>query len=133
MDFIKSLSGDDSKEAQQKPHAEQSTKPVEQQGNGLMDKLSSLAGGQKESQPQKDESSGGFMDKVNSIAGGGKKSEKNEDALDKGVDWVQEHVLGQGPQNNEGAFEQAKDEQISDYIRKQYKNTTGSDFPVQDK
>lgn len=50
-----------------------------------------------------------------------------------GVDWVQEHVLGQGPQNNESAFEQAKDEQISDYIRKQYKSTTGSDVPVQDK
>ncbi|KAL8369928.1 hypothetical protein RB595_000333 [Gaeumannomyces hyphopodioides] len=131
MDFIKSLSGDDSKESQQKPHAEQSVKPAEQQGSGFMDKLGSLAGGQKESQPQKDESSGGFMDKLNSMAGGGKEGEKKEDALDK--DWVQEHVLGQGPQNNESAFEQAKDEQISDYIRKQYKTTTGSDFPVQDK
>ncbi|KAI1475340.1 hypothetical protein K445DRAFT_314469 [Daldinia sp. EC12] len=82
---------------------------------------------------QQQESSGGFMDKINSMAGGGKESEKNEDVLDKGVDWVQEHVLGQGDQSNESAVEQAKDEQISDYIRDQYKKTTGSDFPVKDK
>lgn len=31
-----------------------------------------------------------------------------------GVDLVQEHVFGQGPQDNESALEQAKDEQISD-------------------
>lgn len=30
---------------------------------------------------------------------------------------VQEKVLGQGPQNNESAIEQAKDEQMSDFIR----------------
>ncbi|KAI1125803.1 hypothetical protein F5Y10DRAFT_246142 [Nemania abortiva] len=77
--------------------------------------------------------SGGFMDKLNSMAGGGKESEKNEDALDKGVDWVQEHVLGQGDQSNESAAEQAKDEKISDFVRDQYKKQTGSDFPVKDK
>ncbi|KAJ8121393.1 hypothetical protein O1611_g10115 [Lasiodiplodia mahajangana] len=76
---------------------------------------------------------GGFMDKLNSVAGGGKESEKNEDALDKGVDWVQEHVLGQGDQSNESAAEQAKDEKISDFIREQYKKSTGTDFPVKDK
>ncbi|KAI0095879.1 hypothetical protein F4814DRAFT_453859 [Daldinia grandis] len=75
----------------------------------------------------------GIMDKLNSMAGGGKDSEKNEDALDKGVDWVQEHILGQGDQSNESAVEQAKDEQISDYIRNQYKKTTGSDVPIKDK
>ncbi|KAI1746092.1 hypothetical protein F4680DRAFT_10328 [Xylaria scruposa] len=82
---------------------------------------------------QQEEKSGGFMDKLNSMAGGGKESEKNEDALDKGVDWVQEHVLGQGDQSNESAAEQAKDEQISDFIRDQYKKTTGSDVPIKDK
>lgn len=46
---------------------------------------------------------------------------------------VQEHVLGQGKQNNESAFEQAKDEQISDYIRDKYESTTGSDMPIKDK
>lgn len=34
-----------------------------------------------------------------------------------GVDFVQEKFLGQGPQDNESAIEQAKDEQISDFIR----------------
>ena len=41
--------------------------------------------------------------------------------------------MGAGPQDNESAIEQAKDEQISDYIRSQYKSTTGSEFPVKDK
>ncbi|TPX17714.1 uncharacterized protein E0L32_002815 [Thyridium curvatum] len=105
-----------------------------------MDFVNKLTGGDKkqDEQQQSQQSSGssgggGFMDKINSMAGGGPESEKNEDALDKGVDWVQEHVLGQGDQSNESAIEQAKDEQISDYIRDQYKKTTGSDFPVKDK
>merc|ERR1712230_355762 len=76
---------------------------------------------------------GGLGDKLNSAAGGGKESEKNEDYLDKGVDFVQEKFMGQGPQDNESAVEQAKDEQISDFIRAQYKGTTGKDFPVADK
>ncbi|CAJ2510534.1 Uu.00g133430.m01.CDS01 [Anthostomella pinea] len=104
-----------------------------------MDFVNKLTGGSKEGGAQKPEgqqqqqSGGGFMDKLNGMAGGGKESEKNEDALDKGVDWVQENVMGQGPQNNESAAEQAKDEQISDFIRGQYKNTTGSDVPIKDK
>lgn len=105
-----------------------------------MDKLGSLAsGGQGDGhKPQTGEhkssgGGGGLMGTLNSLAGGGKKSEENEDALDKGVDWVQEHVLGQGPQDNESAIEQAKDEKISDFIRDQYKKTTGSDIPIKDK
>ncbi|TVY87207.1 hypothetical protein LAWI1_G005225, partial [Lachnellula willkommii] len=62
-----------------------------------------------------------------------KESEKNEDTLDKAIDLFQEKVLGQGPQDNESALEQAKDEQISDFIRGQYKNKTGGEFPVKDK
>ncbi|KAI1076698.1 hypothetical protein F5B20DRAFT_317442 [Whalleya microplaca] len=103
-----------------------------------MDFINKVTGGSKDNQEKKPESeqkqsSGGFMDKLNGAAGGGKESEKNEDALDKGVDWVQEHVLGQGDQSNESAVEQAKDEQISDFIRDQYKKTTGSDIPIKDK
>ncbi|KAI4599528.1 hypothetical protein KJ359_001974 [Pestalotiopsis sp. 9143b] len=107
-----------------------------------MDFVNKLTGGNKAegqqatTQGQQQESSssgGGFMDKLNGMAGGGKESEKNEDGLDKSVDWVQEHVLGQGQQSNESAVEQAKDEQISDYIRGQYKKTTGSDLPIKDK
>lgn len=46
---------------------------------------------------------------------------------------MQEKFLGQGPQDNESAFEQAKDEKISDFIRDQYKSTTGKDVPIKDK
>ncbi|KAI1822767.1 hypothetical protein F4861DRAFT_540696 [Xylaria intraflava] len=121
-----------------------------------MDYVNKLVGEGSKDEPKKQEEkkSGGFMDKLNTMAGGGKESEKNEDALDKGlllpyhyvyvcdletfrvntsVDWVQEHVLGQGDQSNESAVEQAKDEQISDFIRDQYKKTTGSDMPIKDK
>ncbi|KAL5121986.1 hypothetical protein ACEQ8H_000202 [Pleosporales sp. CAS-2024a] len=86
---------------------------------------------------QQQSSGGGFLggigDKLNSAAGGGRESEKNEDYLDKGVDFVQEKFLGQGPQDNESALEQAKDEQISDFIRSSYKSATGSDIPIKDK
>ncbi|KAI9767576.1 MAG: hypothetical protein M1840_005613 [Geoglossum simile] len=81
--------------------------------------------------------SGGFLsglgDKLNAAAGGGRESEKKEDYLDKGVDYVQERILGQGPQDNESAIEQAKDERISDFIRSKYKSATGKDVPVEDK
>lgn len=70
-----------------------------------------------------------------------------------GVDFVQERFLGQGPQDNESAIEQAKDEQISDFseslqsvlirmckltiatliVRSKYKSTTGTDMPIKDK
>lgn len=46
---------------------------------------------------------------------------------------VQQYGMGQGDQSNESAVEQAKDEQISDFIRNQYKSKTGGDFPVEDK
>ncbi|KAI9739630.1 MAG: hypothetical protein M1834_006348 [Cirrosporium novae-zelandiae] len=88
-----------------------------------------------EQEPKKE--SGGFLsgisDKINTAAGGGKESEKNEDLLDKGVDFVQEHFMGQGKQDNESAIEQAKDEKISDFIRGQYKSATGKDIPIADK
>jgi hypothetical protein len=71
-----------------------------------------------------------------------------------GVDFVQEKFMGGGDQSNESAVEQAKDEQvsldctspcetyadfsplpsqISDFLRGQYKSTTGSDMPIKDK
>lgn len=50
-----------------------------------------------------------------------------------GIDYVQEKFLGGGAQNDESAVEQAKDEQISDFIRGKYKTQTGSDFPIADK
>ncbi|KAL2004098.1 hypothetical protein VTN02DRAFT_318 [Thermoascus thermophilus] len=71
--------------------------------------------------------------KINAKMGGGPESEKKEDLLDKGVDYVQQYILGQGPQDNESPLEQAKDEAIADYIRQQYKSRTGSEFPIPDK
>ncbi|CCO32257.1 hypothetical protein BN14_12238 [Rhizoctonia solani AG-1 IB] len=73
------------------------------------------------------------MGMLNNAAGGGQSGEAKEDGLDKAIDWVQEKYLGQGDQSNESALEQAKDEQISDFIRSQYKGATGKDFPIADK
>ncbi|KAH9925014.1 uncharacterized protein BXZ73DRAFT_50122, partial [Epithele typhae] len=70
---------------------------------------------------------------LNNMAGGGAKGEANEDHLDKTIDWVQEHVLKAGQQKDESAIEQAKDEQISDFIRKGFKGATGHELPVKDK
>lgn len=53
--------------------------------------------------------------------------------LDKGIDMFQEKVLGQGPQNNESAVEQAQDEAISDAFRSQFRSTTGREVPIKDK
>lgn len=100
-------------------------------------------------------SGGGFADKLNEMAGGGRKGEANEDALDKGkiqfladaflgclygdsnlviaIDYAQEKFLGQGDQSNESAVEQMKDDQIAGFIRNQYKNATGSEFPIKEK
>ncbi|KAK1757208.1 hypothetical protein QBC47DRAFT_459833 [Echria macrotheca] len=95
-------------------------KPVYTQGAGTTQQTTSSSGG-------------GLMGKLSGMAGGGQTGEHKEDGLDKGVDWVQEHVFKQGPQNNESALEQAKDERISDTIREQYKKATGKNFPIADK
>ncbi|CAO1596425.1 MAG: hypothetical protein LQ349_006736 [Xanthoria aureola] len=107
-----------------------------------MDSLKNMigGGGGGENKPvegqtgeQQSSGGGGLMDKFNSMAGGGKESEAKEDYLDKGIDMFQEKVMGAGPQDNESAIEQAKDEQMSDFIRAKYKSQTGSDFPIKDK
>ena len=46
---------------------------------------------------------------------------------------MQQYGLGQGDQSNESAVEQAKDEQISDFIRDKYKSASGSEIPIEDK
>ncbi|KAG9243860.1 hypothetical protein BJ878DRAFT_508769 [Calycina marina] len=120
MDFLKSVTGggDNDKDNNQTNQARH------EDGSSQQSEGSSSSGGGFLS---------GLGDKLNSAAGGGKESEKNEDYLDKGVDFVQEKFLGQGPQDNESAVEQAKDEQISDFIRGQYKSATGKDIPIEDK
>ncbi|GAB1527910.1 hypothetical protein RhiTH_011098 [Rhizoctonia solani] len=102
-----------------------------------MDFLNKFAGQHTQQNPdqghQQAGGSGGFMGMINNAAGGGQAGEAKEDGLDKAIDWVQEKYLGQGDQSNESALEQAKDEQISDFIRAQYKSATGKDFPIADK
>lgn len=112
MDFLKNAAGQFSgNNGQQQGHSNQ---------QGGMGSSSS------EGQQQQGGGGGGFLggltNKLNGAAGGGVESEKNEDYLDKGVDYVQEKFMGQGAQNNESAVEQAKDEQISDFIRGQFKS-----------
>ncbi|TFK65343.1 hypothetical protein BDN72DRAFT_773479, partial [Pluteus cervinus] len=72
-------------------------------------------------------------DKINNALGGGAAGEAKEDGLDKAIDFVQEHILRQGPQRNESAFEQAKDEKIAQTIRHEYKKVTGLEFPIKQK
>jgi hypothetical protein len=55
------------------------------------------------------------------------------DPASLGIDFVQQKFMGAGDQSNESAIEQAKDEQISDFIRGQYKSTTGGEMPIKDK
>ncbi|QRW23493.1 hypothetical protein RhiXN_08529 [Rhizoctonia solani] len=102
-----------------------------------MDFLNKFAGQHTQQNPdqghQQAGGSGGFMGMINNAAGGGQAGEAKEDGLYKAIDWVQEKYLGQGDQSNESALEQAKDEQISDFIRAQYKSATGKDFPIADK
>jgi hypothetical protein len=130
MDFVKSFTSEENQQQgqNQNQQGQQEHRSNQQGGGGFL---------------------GGLSDKLNSTAGGGKESEKNEDMLDKGcisavhsyslvdnysgIDFVQEKFLGQGPQDNESAVEQAKDEQISDFIRGKYKDTTGDEIPIKDK
>ncbi|CCO36354.1 hypothetical protein RSOLAG1IB_08309 [Rhizoctonia solani AG-1 IB] len=95
------------------------------------DKLGEQFFGAPKSEPKKEEFS--LSGKLNELAGGGRKSEANEDKLDKAIDLYQEHVLKQGPQDNESAFEQAKDEQISDALRAGFRMVTGKEIPLKDK
>jgi len=106
--------------------------PQKHEDEGLLGKLTGALEGHNKP-AQEGSGSGGLMGKVNSALGGGHKGEKNEDPLDKAVDFFQEHVLHEGSQKNESAIEQLKDEGISDTIRRQYKNMTGKEFPIEDK
>ncbi|KAF8605687.1 hypothetical protein BDV93DRAFT_490383 [Ceratobasidium sp. AG-I] len=107
-----------------------------------MDLLGKLTGGQNAHQQTgqpgqpaqaQTQGGGGLMGMFNNVAGGGQQGEAKEDGLDKAIDYVQQNYMGGGDQSNESAIEQAKDEQISDMIRQQYKNATGKDFPIADK
>ncbi|TDL21933.1 hypothetical protein BD410DRAFT_789013 [Rickenella mellea] len=120
MDFLKNLGG-----AQENSQSSGNTVATEAGGRNTTTDMAGKGG----------EGGGGIMGKFNNMLGGGAAGEKKEDGLDKGVDWVQQHIMGEGPQNNESAAEEAKDEMISDMIRGEYKSAsvTGMNFPIQDK
>ncbi|PFH53544.1 hypothetical protein AMATHDRAFT_137527, partial [Amanita thiersii Skay4041] len=73
----------------------------------------------------------GLAGKANEFLGGGSSGEKREVRF-VGIDYVQENFLKEGSQSNESAFEQTKDAQIENMIRKGYKSATGSEFPLRD-
>jgi len=157
MDFVHNLTGSGKPEGQKpsepaekkesggflssmgdKLGGHETQKPVEKkESGGFLSNIGDKLGGHETQKPAEKKESGGFLsnmgDKLNAAGGGGRESEKDEDLLDKGVDFVQEKILGQGPQNKESAVEQAKDEQASDFIRGQYKKLAGSDVPIKDK
>lgn len=114
-------------------HAEDEEKP------SFLDKITGKAEREEEERRRREEEekNKGFFDKLgdkfNTAAGGGRESEKNEDHLDKGIDFVQEHILKQGTQSDESAWEQKKDKMIADAIRSGYKSTTGHEFFLKEK
>jgi hypothetical protein len=63
---------------------------------------------------------GNIKDVANTAGGADRASETNEGVLDK------------SSQEDGSAVDQAKDEQISDFIRDKYKSTASSDFPRKD-
>jgi len=58
-----------------------------------------------------------WKDKLSELTGLGAKPEVKEGHLDKAIDFYQEHVLREGPQTHESAFERAKDHEIASAIR----------------
>ena len=146
MDFIKNAAGSlggNQSEGQQQAQGQQQQSEGSGGGflGGIGNELNSAAGGGRESEKNEDYLDKGKMNRSISLAPHSFLSTLGPSGslpffvlrLAVGVDLVQERVLGQGPQDNESAVEQAKDEQISDFIRGKYKSTTGSDIPIKDK
>ncbi|KAH9860707.1 hypothetical protein J1614_012039 [Plenodomus biglobosus] len=110
---------------------------------GIGDKLNSAAGGGRESEKNEDYLDKGVDYVQEKFLGQG--AQDNEVCCHH--DWVtlfsQPRPSSPPPPpppshkltsiNHQSAVEQAKDEKISDFIRSQYKTSTGSDVPIQDK
>ncbi|KAL0577679.1 hypothetical protein V5O48_004327 [Marasmius crinis-equi] len=95
--------------------------PVPPKEESLLDKIGSTFHHEPPREPT-------FGEKLGSTLGLGK-TEQQEDHLDKTIDFVQEHVLRQGTQDNESQFERWKDDRIANAIRSQYESATGHEFP----
>ncbi|KIY64122.1 hypothetical protein CYLTODRAFT_358955 [Cylindrobasidium torrendii FP15055 ss-10] len=86
----------------------------------------------REKTPEPEKKEQGLGAKINAALGGGHAAETEEDHLDKAIDFVQEHILKKGDQSHESFVEQMKDDQIASFVRKQYKERTGHEFPLKE-
>jgi hypothetical protein len=153
MDFVKKFAGGNSNEQAGQQGSAQQVPTQQGQGQqsgggflgGIGNKLNSAAGGGPESEKNED-----YLDKgkhttlLFTFTVTNTNTYPQVSTLSKRSSWdrvlrylypllrAKHHILIY-PQNNESAIEQAKDEQISDFIRKQWKTTTGSDIPIKDK
>lgn len=147
MDFVNKLTG----QGEKSENTNTASTSEHKQSGGFMDRINAAAGGGPESEKNEDLLDKGMLQPPSilcflldpfplPLSYHPQDLHKlptppahTDRAIFIGVDFVQEHFLGQGPQDNESAIEQAKDEQISDYIRREYKSRTGQEFPIADK
>lgn len=146
MDFLKDQMNKASGNSQQTNtnNNNNNTGNEQQESGGFMGKINSAMGGGHSGEKKEGQSSPSSLSLSYSLhlryrharqgfVTHSSSSNVTNSSIQSGVDYVQEHFLGGGKQDNESALEQAKDEQISDAIRRGYKSTTGKDFFVPDK
>lgn len=155
MEFVNKFTGGGNSQNQGQTSNEQiqstgSSGEQQQQGGGgggflggIGDKLNSAAGGGRESEKNED-----YLDKGKTTCSRATTFHTLTDSRRRlctgEIPWTrcsrQRGMSSLGPTNDvyllmrlQSAVEQAKDEQISDFIRGQYKSATGSDVPIKDK
>ncbi|KAK0190575.1 hypothetical protein F5146DRAFT_559391 [Armillaria mellea] len=106
-------------------HRDEKVPPSPEQSHSVFDKIGAQMLYEELPRPEEQ----GLRAKVNAALGGGTQAEADEDHLDKAIDFVQQHIFRQGTQSHESFWEQMKDEQIANMVRKQYKEKTGHEFP----
>ncbi|KAK0499687.1 hypothetical protein EDD18DRAFT_859453 [Armillaria luteobubalina] len=106
-------------------HRDEKAPPSPEQSHSVFDKIGAHLLHEELPKPEEQ----GLRAKVNAALGGDTQAETDEDHLDKAIDFVQQHLFQQGTQSHESFWEQMKDEQIANMVRKQYKEKTGHEFP----
>ena len=147
MDFVNKMTGGGNSQNQGSSEQVQGSSGSQQQSSGgflggIGDKLNSAAGGGRESEKNED-----YLDKgeltlsyatavpaltyfrrrlrAGEVHGTGTPGQRGMSS--------RLSIKGSVLMQRQSAVEQAKDEQISDFIRGQYKSATGSDIPIKDK
>jgi hypothetical protein len=147
MDFVNKFTGGDKNTQQTSEQNVQGSSSGEQKSGGFLggigDKLNSAAGGGKESEKNEDYLDKGMLSSSphrcsrdlhtrrrrlcpREVHGRWCSGQRGMLSCFWARDTIADCVL-------QSAVEQAKDEQISDYIRSTYKSSTGSDVPIKDK